>query len=140
MFLNSLVFSSDEMAVDYKPMMGKEFFGKLRDKGYILHPAEDGRLVTILAANVEHDSTIRGVMEASMQLNSPVIFEYAYAQKEMTGLNPKYVAQAVERIACDLDYRIPYILHADHVQDLDTALEFVAAGYTSFSIDCSRIL
>jgi len=87
------------------------------------------------AFNVSTLEAIKGVLDAAIELNSPVIIETS--EKEMRYVGATLVADVVRDLATDLD--IPVAIHLDHGQNLESAKEAIAAGYTSIHIDASAL-
>lgn len=102
----------------------EKLFEKARAGGY-----------AIGAFNVSTLEAIRGVLDAAVALDSPVIIETS--EKEMHYVGAELVADAVRDLAADL--QIPVIIHLDHGQSLTSAKEAIAAGYTSIHIDASAL-
>jgi fructose/tagatose bisphosphate aldolase len=109
-----------------------------------------------MACNTRHETSIHGLVQASMELDAPVIYEIALSESDMkggyTGLTPQGYIEAVVRINEELgnvgDKAVPFAVHRDHttVKTLartafDAADEIIRKsigyGYTFFSIDCS---
>lgn len=109
-----------------------------------------------MACNTRHETSIYGLVQASMELDAPVIYEIALSESDMqggyTGMDPRQYIEAVVRINEELgnvgDKAVPFAIHRDHTtvkkltrEAFDAADEVVRKsiewGYTFFSIDCS---
>jgi len=102
----------------------KELFAKARVGGY-----------AIGAFNVSTLEAIKGILDAAVELMSPVIIETS--EKEMNYMGPELVADVVRDLATDLP--IPVAIHLDHGQGMEGAKAAIAAGYTSIHIDASAL-
>jgi len=102
----------------------KNLFEKAKAGGY-----------AIGAFNVSTLEAIKGILDAAVELNSPVIIETS--EKEMNYMGPELVADVVRDLATDL--AIPVAIHLDHGQGMEGARAAIAAGYTSIHIDASAL-
>lgn len=102
----------------------EQLYEKARAEGY-----------AVGAFNVSTLEAIKGILDAAIELKSPVIIETS--EKEMKYLGAVLVADVVRDLAGDLE--IPVGIHLDHGQSLDSVKEAIAAGYTSVHIDASAL-
>jgi fructose-bisphosphate aldolase class II len=102
----------------------RELFEKARAGGY-----------AVGSFNVSTLEAIKGVIDAAVELNAPVMIETS--EKEMHYVGAELVAEMIRTIATDLP--IPVAIHLDHGQSLDSAKEAIAAGYTSVHVDGSAL-
>lgn len=102
----------------------KKLFEKAKAGGY-----------AIGAFNVSTLEAIKGVLDAAIELHSPVIIETS--EKEMRYVGATLVADVVRDLATDID--IPVAIHLDHGQGMESAKEAIEAGYTSVHIDASAL-
>jgi fructose-bisphosphate aldolase class II len=101
-----------------------ELYKKAKNGGY-----------AIGAFNISTLEAIKGVLDAAVELKSPVIIETS--EKEMHYVGATLVADAVRDLAMDLP--IPVAIHLDHGQGLESVKEAIAAGYTSVHMDGSAL-
>lgn len=85
--------------------------------------------------NVSTIEAIKGVLDAAVELNSPVMIETS--EKEMRYLD----ADLVINVLCALteNLQIPVAIHLDHGQSMESVQEAIDAGYTSVHIDGSSL-
>lgn len=102
----------------------KKLFEKAKQGGY-----------AIGAFNVSTLEAIKGVLDAAVELESPVIIETS--EKEMRYVGATLVADVVRDLAADLD--IPVAIHLDHGQSMESVKEAIDAGYTSIHLDGSAL-
>lgn len=102
----------------------KELYVKAKAGGY-----------AVGAFNVSTIEAIKGVLDAAIELNSPVVIETS--EGEMNYLGAKLVADVVRDLAEGLS--IPVGIHLDHGQGLASVQEAIEAGYTSVHIDASAL-
>ncbi len=86
------------------------------------------------AFNINNLELIQGVVGAAAKLRSPVILQASPFTGKYADLG--YIAAIAEH-AAKLS-GLPVALHLDHGEDLETAREFIAAGFTSVMIDGSH--
>jgi fructose-bisphosphate aldolase class II len=84
------------------------------------------------AFNISNSMLLRGVVDASIEANSPVIF--AIHPDELAFVKPAFIKAAVEEAhrAC-----IPVCIHLDHGSSLRQIMEAIQYGFTSVMIDAS---
>jgi len=127
----------------FEPLGGDTVYGSLYGKGTI-----------IMAVNVRYTGGIaRGIMRAAKDTDSPVIFEIARSESDLsggyTGMTPRDYHDEIVKAATEVGYEF-YVVHADHIsikkgneEDLGRTRELMAhqieAGYTSFAIDASHL-
>jgi fructose-bisphosphate aldolase class II len=87
------------------------------------------------AFNVSTLEAIKGVLDAAIELKSPVIIETS--EKEMKYMGAELVVSVLHDLAGDLE--IPVAIHLDHGQGLESVKEAIGAGYTSVHIDASAL-
>lgn len=84
------------------------------------------------AFNMSNNMLLRGVIEASEEANSPVIF--AIHPDELAFVRPAFIKAVIEeaRNIC-----IPVCVHLDHGANLKQIMEAIQYGFTSVMIDAS---
>lgn len=87
------------------------------------------------AFNVSTPEAIHGVLEAAIELRSPVVIETS--ESEVRYMGPEVVVEIVESLASEIS--IPVAIHLDHGQSLATVKEVIDAGYTSVHLDGSAL-
>jgi len=102
----------------------KELYEKAKAGGY-----------AVGAFNVSTIEAIKGVLDAAIELNAPVVIETS--EGEMNYLGAKLVADVVRDLATDL--AIPVGIHLDHGQGMKGVREAIESGYTSVHIDASAL-
>lgn len=116
--------------------------------------ALDGQPTIVMACNIRMTRGIaRGIMRAAKDYDSPVIFEIARSESDLTGgytgMTPEMYKDEIEKAAHEADHDI-YVLHADHIsimkgdeEELESTRKLIQAqidaGYTSFAIDASHL-
>ncbi len=123
-------------------LSGRSIFNVLRDKKVI-----------IMACNIRIKHVVPGIMRAAEDLDAVVGFELARSEGNLkggyTGQTPYTFFEMVTGYAKELNYRIPFFIHADHTAVRDVSeKEFqtaeaiikaaIEAGYTSVAIDASH--
>ncbi|MDD4369802.1 MAG: class II fructose-1,6-bisphosphate aldolase [Anaerostipes sp.] len=86
------------------------------------------------AFNVENMEMIQAVLEAAEELQSPVIMQTTPSTVKYAGLD-YYLAiakAAAERVS------VPVVMHLDHGNSFDLAMQALRTGYTSIMIDGSH--
>ncbi|OGL83327.1 hypothetical protein A3B32_01885 [Candidatus Uhrbacteria bacterium RIFCSPLOWO2_01_FULL_53_9] len=87
------------------------------------------------AFNVNNLEILQGVVEAAVEMRSPLIVQTSQGAIEYAGM--ELLAAMVHTIARDTD--IPIALHLDHGTDVALVMEAIDSGlYTSVMIDTSR--
>lgn len=86
------------------------------------------------AFNVENLTMVQAVVEAAEELNSPVILQTTPGTIRNSGLDYMY---AIVKAAADR-VNVPIVLHLDHCNDFDLAVQALRTGYTSIMIDGSH--
>lgn len=84
------------------------------------------------AFNISNSMLLRGVIEASEEANSPVIF--AIHPDELAFVRPSFIKSAVEEAH---RMSVPVCIHLDHGGSLKQILEAIQCGFTSVMIDAS---
>jgi len=110
--------------------------------------------IIIMACNARIPFVIPGIMRAAQELDAIVAFELAKSEGNIdggyTGQTPKQYVQAIVNYAYEVDYKMPFFIHGDHItvkkktEDEVRSSEILIAeqyraGYTSFAIDASHI-
>lgn len=87
------------------------------------------------AFNVENMEMVQAVVAAAEELHSPVIMQTTPSTVKYAGLNYFYanVKAAAESAS------VPVVLHLDHGNSFDLAMQALRAGYTSIMIDGSHV-
>lgn len=84
------------------------------------------------AFNISNTMLLRGVIEASEEANSPVIF--AIHPDELAFVRPAFIRAAVEEAN---KMSIPVCIHLDHGSSIKQIMEAIQCGFTSVMIDAS---
>ena len=84
------------------------------------------------AFNISSNMLLKGVMEASEEMQSPVIL--AIHPDELSFVTPEFVAYAVEAAT---KATVPVCIHLDHGANLGQVMEAIKCGFTSVMIDAS---
>lgn len=84
------------------------------------------------AFNISSNMLLRGALEASVEMNAPVIL--AIHPDELSFVRPSFVASAIAE-ANKLD--IPVTIHLDHGSTMGQIMEAIQCGFTSVMIDAS---
>ncbi len=86
------------------------------------------------AFNISNSMLLRGVVEASQEANSPVIF--AIHPDELAFVKPSFIKTAIEEAnkLC-----VPVCIHLDHGSTMTQILTAIQAGFTSVMIDGSTL-
>lgn len=87
------------------------------------------------AFNVENMEMVQAVLDAAVEMNSPVILQTTPSTVKYA--NP-YILKAIVYEAAKL-CPIPVALHLDHGDSFELVLKAVRAGYTSVMIDGSKL-
>ena len=101
-----------------------EMFKKAYKEGY-----------AIGAFNVENMEMVQAVLEAAEELNSPVIMQTTPSTVKYAGLD--YYLANVEAAAKRT--KVPVVMHLDHGNSFELAMQAMHAGYTSVMIDGSKL-
>lgn len=86
----------------------------------------------IPAFNTPDTMIMRGVLEASEEMNAPVIIEVHPDELEFA--RPSFITALVEEAHKS---SVPICIHLDHGSSLDQVLKAIQCGYTSVMIDAS---
>ena len=87
------------------------------------------------AFNVENMEMVQAVIAAAEEQNSPVILQTTPGTVKYAGLSMYYAnAEALARTA-----KVPVVIHLDHGNSFDLAMQAYRAGYTSIMIDGSKL-
>ena len=84
------------------------------------------------AFNISSNMLLTGVMDASVEMNSPVIL--AIHPDELRFVHRSFVKAAVDEA---IDAAIPVCIHLDHGASLTHIMEAIQSGFTSVMIDAS---
>lgn len=102
----------------------------------LLPPAQrDGYAVAAFSAR--YRACVRPVLQAAVDLRSPVIVEISQRELGWFGLTPRDFRDAVEEAARDLHPDVPLCLHLDHTWEFGVIRSAVEAGFSSVMIDAS---
>ena len=102
-------------------------------KELLLKAQEGGYAVG--AFNVENMEMVQAVLEAAEELNSPVIMQTTPSTVKYAGLD--YYLANVEAAAKRT--KVPVVMHLDHGNSFELAMQAMHAGYTSVMIDGSKL-
>jgi len=108
---------------DRKILNSKEIFQKALKEKY-----------AIGAFNISNLELIQAIVEASEEMQSPLILQVSQKAKEYIGNN--YLYKLVEGAL--FSSTIPIVLHLDHGESFDTCKECIDMGFTSVMIDGSK--
>ena len=86
----------------------------------------------IPAFNTPHGMIMRGVIEASEEMNAPVIIEVH--PDELSFARPSFITSLVEEAH---KAKVPVCIHLDHGANLEQVIKAIQCGYTSVMIDAS---
>jgi fructose-bisphosphate aldolase class II len=86
------------------------------------------------AFNISNNMLLRGVIEASEEANSPVIF--AIHPDELAFVRHAFIKTAVEEA---VQASVPVCIHLDHGSTIKQILEAIRCGFTSVMIDASTL-
>ena len=101
-------------------------------KELLLKAQEGGYAVG--AFNVENMEMVQAVLEAAEELNSPVIMQTTPSTVKYAGLD--YYLANVEAAAKRT--KVPVVMHLDHGNSFELAMQAYRTGYTSIMIDGSH--
>ena len=99
----------------------------------ILRKAQEGHYA-VGAYNVENMEMVQAVLEAAEELRSPVIMQTTPSTVRYAGLD--YYLANVRTAAEKTD--IPVVMHLDHGNSFELAMQALRTGYTSIMIDGSH--
>ncbi|HJC50345.1 MAG TPA: class II fructose-1,6-bisphosphate aldolase [Candidatus Anaerostipes avistercoris] len=99
----------------------------------ILRKAQEGHYA-VGAFNVENMEMVQAVLEAAEELRSPVIMQTTPSTVRYAGLD--YYLANVRTAAEKTD--IPVVMHLDHGNSFELAMQALRTGYTSIMIDGSH--
>ncbi|MFC4427282.1 class II fructose-bisphosphate aldolase [Deinococcus navajonensis] len=91
----------------------------------------------VAAFSARYRACVRPVLQAAVELRSPVILEISQRELGWFGLTPRDFRDAVEQAVHDLGSQVPLCLHLDHSWDDDVIKAAIEAGFTSVMIDAS---
>lgn len=87
------------------------------------------------AFNVENMEMVQAVIAAAEEQNSPVILQTTPGTVKYAGLSMYYAnVEALARTA-----KVPVVIHLDHGNSFELAMQAYRAGYTSIMIDGSKL-
>lgn len=102
----------------------------------ILPPAQKAGYA-VAAFSCRYRACIRPVVEAALELRSPVIVEVSQRELGWFAITPRDFREELERTVRDLRVDVPFALHLDHSWDLEVIESAIEAGFTSVMIDAS---
>jgi ketose-bisphosphate aldolase len=102
----------------------------------ILPPAQEAGY-GVAAFSCRYRACIRPVVEAAMELRSPVIVEVSQRELGWFAVTPRDFRDELERTVRALGVDVPFALHLDHSWDLPVIQSAIDAGFTSVMIDAS---
>ncbi|GGO26056.1 class II fructose-bisphosphate aldolase [Deinococcus humi] len=91
----------------------------------------------VAAFSARYRACVRPVLQAAIDLRSPVIIEISQRELGWFGLTPLDFRTAVEQAARDLASNVPLCLHLDHSWDDHVIKAAIEAGFSSVMIDAS---
>ncbi|UQN08932.1 class II fructose-bisphosphate aldolase [Deinococcus sp. QL22] len=102
-----------------------------------LLPAAQQDGYAVAAFSARYRACVRPVLQAAVDLRSPVIIEISQRELGWFGLSPRDFRDAVEQAAHDLGSTVPLCLHLDHSWEDQVIRAAIEAGFTSVMIDAS---
>jgi fructose-bisphosphate aldolase class II len=120
--------------------------------GHDVYKTLSAHKTIVMACNIRIPLVIPGIMRAARELGSVVAFELAKTEGDLsggyTGMTPEVFVDTIFRAAERENFRLPFIIHGDHITvknttdaEISAARALIAAelaaGYTSFAIDAS---
>lgn len=102
----------------------------------LLPPAQRGGYA-VAAFSARYRACVRPVLQAAVELRSPVIIEISQRELGWFGLTPRDFREAVEQAVRDLRSDVPLCLHLDHTWEFAVIRSAVEAGFSSVMIDAS---
>ncbi len=128
--------------------------GKGAVPGNVVFKALSSERTIIMACNVRMTRGVaKGIMKAAKDADSPIIFEIARSESDLTGgytgMTPEKYFQDITDVAREVGHDL-YIIHADHIsikkgdqEDIEDTKKLIKhqidAGFTSFAIDASHL-
>ncbi len=103
-----------------------EFLPKAQREGY-----------AVAAFSARYRACIRPVVEAALELRSPLIVEISQRELGWFQLTPQEFRDELEKVVKDLKFDLPFALHLDHTFELPVIEAAIKAGFTSVMIDAS---
>ena len=91
----------------------------------------------VAAFSCRYRACIRPVVEAAVELRSPVIVEVSQRELGWFQVTPADFRDELERTVTELGADVPFALHLDHSWDLPVIQSAIDAGFTSVMIDAS---
>jgi ketose-bisphosphate aldolase len=91
----------------------------------------------VAAFSCRYRACIRPVLEAAVELRSPVIIEVSQRELGWFQVTPRDFRDELERAVTELRAEVPFALHLDHSWDLPVIQSAIDAGFTSVMIDAS---
>ncbi|UBV44426.1 class II fructose-bisphosphate aldolase (plasmid) [Deinococcus taeanensis] len=91
----------------------------------------------VAAFSARYRACVRPVLQAAVDLRSPVIVEISQRELGWFGLSPQDFRDAVEHEARQIGCRVPLCLHLDHSWEEPVIHAAIAAGFSSVMIDAS---
>lgn len=128
--------------------------GKGPVPGNVVYKALSSERTIIMACNVRMTRGIaKGIMKAAKDMDSPIIFELARSESDLsggyTGMTPEFFYKEITDVAREVGHDL-YIIHADHIsikkgdpEDIEETKKLIKrqidVGFTSFAIDASHL-
>ncbi|AFZ65646.1 class II fructose-bisphosphate aldolase [Deinococcus peraridilitoris] len=91
----------------------------------------------VAAFSARYRACVKPVLQAAVELRSPVIVEISQRELGWFGLSPRDFRDAVEEAARELRSDVPLCLHLDHSWDFEVIRAAIEAGFSSVMIDAS---
>ena len=91
----------------------------------------------VAAFSARYRACVQPVLQAAVDLRSPVIIEISQRELGWFGLSPRDFRDAVEQAVQALDSTVPLCLHLDHSWENQVIHAAIEAGFTSVMIDAS---
>jgi ketose-bisphosphate aldolase len=95
----------------------------------------------IAAFSARYRACVKPVLEAALELRSPLIVEISQRELEWFKLPPRDFRDALERALEEthavFGYTVPFCLHLDHTWERGVIEDAIDAGFTSVMIDAS---
>jgi len=89
------------------------------------------------AFNARYRACIRPVVEAAMELRSPLIVEISQRELGWFKLSPRDFRDELQKVLVDLKADVPFVLHLDHTWEVPVIHEAIEAGFSSVMVDAS---
>mgnify|MGYP004445225099 CR=1 FL=1 len=102
----------------------------------MLKDAEDGGYA-IGCINTPNLETVRGVIAAAEELNTPIIIDHAQVHDDMQGIKVEVVGPLMVEYAKKA--KVPVCVHVDHGADFSFIMRCIKAGFSSVMYDLSAL-